>query len=380
MSEKNKKLRVLLVSPYSEKIVGGIINWTKYIVNYHSEHNDEIQLRLLNNENVEQIIGNANPLKRLVTGLGNYLPILREFKKCISQGSYDVAHISSSASFGLIRDLLLVKTARKHGVKICVHMHFGRIPQILATKGWENRLIRLLFKNADKVIVMDMGSYNALQKAGYDKMVYLPNPLSPYVVQIIEKSGNLERESRKIVYAGHIVESKGVVELIRACRQIEGVKLECLGKYATPEIKERLIELAGGRQEEWLSVPGNKPFEEVIQGMMTCAVFVLPSHSEGFPNVILEAMACGCPIVATPVGAIPEMLDVDSNNPCGIIVPVRDEVALRQSISDLIKDKEKAKTFGENARRRVMERYSMEKVWKQLVSIWEGVQDKSICE
>ena len=372
---ENKKLKVLLVSPYSEKAVGGIINWTKYIVNYHREHSDGIELRLLNNENAKQIVGGANPLRRLVAGLGNYLPILREFKKTLSERHYDVAHISSSASFGLIRDLLLVKAARKKGVKTCVHMHFGRIPQILQLGGWENRLMRSLFNAADKVIVMDMASYTALKDAGYEKMTYLPNPLSPEVIKVIEKNGRLERESRKIVYAGHLVESKGVAELVRACSQIEGVKLELIGKYATPEIKDRLMEIAGDRQEEWLSVPGNKPFEEVIQRMMTCAMFVLPSYSEGFPNVILEAMACGCPIVATPVGAIPEMLDMESERPCGICVPVKDDETLRQAILDLVEDRKKAEILGENARKRVMEKYSMEKVWKQLVGVWTGIQN-----
>lgn len=76
-------MKVLLVSPYSEKAVGGIINWTKYIVNYHREHYDGIELRFLNNENTKQIVGGANPLRRLVAGLGNYLPILRDFKKIL---------------------------------------------------------------------------------------------------------------------------------------------------------------------------------------------------------------------------------------------------------------------------------------------------------
>jgi glycosyltransferase involved in cell wall biosynthesis len=156
-------MKVLLVSPYSEKSVGGIINWTKFIVNYHREHNDGIELRLLNNENARQIVDGANPLRRLVAGLGNYLPILREFKRILSERHYDVAHISSSASLGLIRDLLLVKAARRKGVRTCVHMHFGRIPQILQSGGWEDWLMRSLFNAADKVLVMDRASYTSLK-------------------------------------------------------------------------------------------------------------------------------------------------------------------------------------------------------------------------
>ena len=106
---------------------------------------------------------------------------------------------------------------------------------------------------------------------------------------------------------------------------------------------------------------------------MTCSVFVLPSHTEGFPNVILESMACGCPIVATPVGAIPEMLDADSEKPCGVIVPVNDSVQLRTAIERILDDPAYASLISDNARQKVNEEYSMPKVWNQLVGIWREV-------
>ena len=117
MSDKNRKLKVLLVSPYSEKQVGGIINWTKYIVNYHRENDGE------------------------------------------------VAHICTSGSFGLIRDLLIVKAAQKKGVKTVAHTHFGRIPQILNSSGWETFLLKQLVKRVDCVAVMDIFTLKALREA-----------------------------------------------------------------------------------------------------------------------------------------------------------------------------------------------------------------------
>ena len=359
------------MSPYSEHLVGGIVNWTKYIVNYHKEHGGDVDLYLLNNENAEQIMGKVNPLKRLIAGIKNYYPVVRDFKTKVSEESFDIAHICSSASFGLIRDLLIVNEAKKRGIKTAVHMHFGRIPQILKTKSWERTLLLRLMRKVNCAVVMDNASLMALKEYGFNNVSYLPNPLSSEVQHVINKLGVLPRESRKVMFAGHVGEAKGVYELVEACSCIQDIKLEILGRLTTEDVKEQLIHLAGENAEKWLNIPGNKSMEDVIHEMLTCSVFVLPSYTEGFPNVILESMACGCPIVATPVGAIPEMLAIDSEKPCGVCVPVKSVDDLRANILDIIENHNLATKLGYNATNRVNEMYSMPKVWKQLLKIWE---------
>lgn len=175
------------------------------------------------------------------------------------------------------------------------------------------------------------------------------------------------------MYAGHVLPSKGLKELVGACREINQIKLEILGKVSDESFREQLFEIGGDNSKGWLDIPGNKPFEEVIKEMKSCGIFVLPSYSEGFPNVILESMACGCPIVATSVGAMPEMLDIEGENPCGICVPAKNVEELRNAITDLLDNPVKADAFGANARKRVNEQYAMPKVWEQLVLLWKNV-------
>lgn len=374
MDEK-KKLKVLLVSPYSEKAVGGINNWTKYIVNYQRQCGGEIDLTLVNNENAKQVFGASNPVKRLFAGLSNYLPVVRQFMETVANEHFDVAHICTSGSFGLIRDLLIVKAAKKKGVKTVAHTHFGRIPQILNSRGWETFLLKRLLMCVDCVAVMDGFSMKALKKHGYNNVRFVPNPLATDVQKLIEDGGDIVRNSRKIVYAGHVLPSKGLKELVEACREIYQIKLVILGKVSDEAFREQLYQIGGDKSKNWLEIPGNKPFVEVIQEMKSCGVFVLPSYSEGFPNVILESMACGCSIVTTAVGAMPEMLDIEGDRPCGICVPVKDVSSLRNAIVDLLGDTVKAKALGMNARNRVIERYSIPEVWKQLVGVWTDIQN-----
>lgn len=366
-------MKVILLSPYSENLVGGIINWTKYIVNYHRDEGGDIEMRLLNNAQAVGLYGTGNLVRRVITGFYNYLPICRKFKRIVSHEQFDIVHISSSASLGLIRDILISRIAHQNGVRVVVHMHFGRIPSILESAGWERWLLTILLKHIEKAIVMDMASYNALKEYGVDNVDYLPNPLSADVDKIIESHNNTQRNPYKLLFAGHIIAAKGVFELVEACKGIKNIKLQLLGHITDNETKQRLLDIAGPDAENWLSIPGNKTQEEVIQEMLSCSVFVLPSYSEGFPNVILESMACGCPIISTPVGAIPEMLDIDSDHPCGICVMPKDIDSLHQAIVRLLNEQKFASQLGLNAYRRVHSHYTMPIIWKQLVEMWDNV-------
>jgi glycosyltransferase involved in cell wall biosynthesis len=86
--------------------------------------------------------------------------------------------------------------------------------------------------------------------------------------------------------------------------------------------------------------------------------------------VILESMACGCSIVATSVGAIPEMLNIDSDSPCGITVDKQNVIELKQAIEKMLTDESFAQKCKNNAVKKVFSEYSMDVVWGNLVKIW----------
>lgn len=364
-------MKVLLVSPYGDHLNGGIAKWTDHIISYYKGHENDLNLELLYNANSKAGFGTDSTFRRIRNGIQNYYPLYKSFKKVTKQKQFDVAHLCTSASFGLLKDLAIVKQASKKGIKSVVHCHFGRIPKVLKATNWEHKLFVKLMQVVDQLVVMDMHSYRALKDYGYDKVSYLPNPLAVSVQQLIESNQDIQREPNKIVFAGHLVKDKGVYELVEACKQIKGVELELLGHIPDEEVKKQLVELSGDSTEAWLHIKGARPFEEVIREMCSCGVFALPSYSEGFPNVIIESMACGCPIVTTPVGAIPEMINVDSEEPCGICVEVRNVEKLKNVIVSLLENQEQAAQLGKRAKERVNEMYSIPKVWEQLVCIWK---------
>jgi glycosyltransferase involved in cell wall biosynthesis len=97
-------------------------------------------------------------------------------------------------------------------------------------------------------------------------------------------------------------------------------------------------------------------------------ILALPSHSEGSPNVVLEAMAAGLPIAATRVGGVPEIL---VNRETGLLVPARDPAAMTAAIRELLTDSELSNRLGETAVRQVQTTYTRDWYQRKLVSLYQ---------
>jgi len=92
--------------------------------------------------------------------------------------------------------------------------------------------------------------------------------------------------------------------------------------------------------------------------------FVLPSASgEGLPLVLLEAMACGLPVIATTVGGTPEIISHMKN---GVLVPPRNPEAMAEALSKLLAEEKLGQTIGEEAKKNVEDRFTWEENLRQL--------------
>lgn len=362
------RCKVLICSPMN--IQGGITQWTKHIKEYYIIHkNNIVEIDFFAMDRSGYVSDELSFIKRAIWGLRDYICLSKKLlQKIKNDNRYNVIHIASSASISLIKDIYILKKLRHFGGKTIIHFHFGRIPQLYKSQNWEWMLIRKVIALASSVIVIDRSSYEALLDAGFTNVVLIPNPLSPNVERLVKNNSTVERLENRILFAGHVIKTKGVFELIEACKDIPDIELKLIGKVL-PEVEAEL-------RKRWrygkgnLVITNNIPFEDVVKEMMSCSLFVLPTYTEGFPNVILESMACGCPIITTPVGAIPEMLDIGGKKECGICVETQTVASLKMAIEKLLKDTELAYKLGNNAKNRVTSEYSMEKVWKQMCMIW----------
>lgn len=364
-------MKVLLISPYSG-VIGGISKWTKHIISHFKKSEKDLEIELFDFSRVVNGQTISSDFRRLALAVKEYSSLTYTAIRSIIMSDSDIVHICTSASYLLFKDILLATVSRLCGKKSVIHFHFGRIPDLADGSSMEWILIRLLLLISNTGVVLDSASLKALRSKNINNVCLLANPLSPEVLDIIDSHSDIVREPRTLVFCGHVIETKGVFELIDACKQIPDIKLRLYG-CVSEEMKLKLKEHLNGCDDSWISVLGEQDYETVIKGMLSAGVFVLPTYTEGFPNVILESMACRCPIVTTSVGAIPEMLDTYSDNRCGICVNPRDVDELRAAIVTMLTSTDIAGKYAENARARVISMYSMPQVANALVEIWKQI-------
>ncbi|MFQ5669712.1 MAG: glycosyltransferase family 4 protein [Acidobacteriota bacterium] len=154
---------------------------------------------------------------------------------------------------------------------------------------------------------------------------------------------------------GSLKKIKGQDDLLEAFQRLhhEGLPATILLAGAGPEesrLRERVGQMQGSSRVHFLG--RREDVENIYNALDIC---VIPSRSEGLPNVILEAMACGLPVIATPVGGIPEVVEHGRE---GFLYPVGDAAALAGYLGTLARDPALRLRMGRAARRRAEERFS----------------------
>lgn len=318
---------------------------------------------------------------RVIGGLWQALRDSIKVYRAIRVSRPDVIHICTSASLATAKDILILFMARVLGVRRVTHYHFGRLPTIINTRGWEWQLSRRAIALSDTILVLDKSSEDSVRQALPSVSVQrIPNPIG---IDMIRKAVP-RAESKKlasclpsIIYAGWVVPTKGVRELVEACCAIEGIPFELnIVGNVLDDFRLELETIAAQREKgKWLKFHGQLEWEGAIAATFKADVFVLPSYTEGFPNVILEAMALGKPIVATSVGAIPEMLGDGTTEPCGVLVSPCNVEELRAAILFVLTHPEEAIVYGERAKRKALKLYSMDRVLDQYAGLWRSLKE-----
>jgi glycosyltransferase involved in cell wall biosynthesis len=275
-----------------------------------------------------------------------------------------IVHINTAMDLKAFwRDLAYLLVARLLGRRIVYQIHGGALPEAFtrdrAGFAW---LVRAVCRIPDSFVLIARIEDQAWRRFMPDLSTrVIANAIDTRWVPESNDSGLRASGELRLVYLGRIVESKGLFEAV-----------EALAQLAQDGVPARLTIAGSGADEarlrghvEQLGIADRVSFAGPVFGRdkerfwLQADVLVFPTWSEGLPYSLLEAMAAGVLPITCPVGAIP---DVITDRRDGLLVPLRDPVALAAAIRWVHEHRDEARTIAQAASQRVSHQYTVERL------------------
>jgi glycosyltransferase involved in cell wall biosynthesis len=273
-------------------------------------------------------------------------------------------HVAMYGSFW--RKLLFAVFVRFFGVPVILHLHSGRTKVFYDTlPRFAQRLISRQLSVAEAVIVLSESWRSfVLGIAPKAHVIVMPN-----YVEIPQKPAIPNYEAQvKLLFLGLIGENKGIYDLLSAfAAAIKNEPRLFLRIGGNGEVEKARIcvhELGLAAHVEFLGWVDGETKNELLSDT---DIFVLPSYNEGLPVSVLEAMSWGIPVITTPVGGIPELIEDQVN---GFLVPPGDISALQQLLECLAQHPARRRQAGLAGRITVQKQYSKEAVLPKLEALY----------
>ena len=366
---KEKKIKVLMVGP-DRQGRGGIAS----VVNeyYEAGIEDQIQLRYI------ATMKDGSKLKKVLIAARGLI----EF--CVCMPTYEIVHVHMASRASFYRKSIFVRLAYKSGKKIVIHVHGAQFQQFVEQEcnARQQAQVRHIFEMADLVLCLSKEWQEYFEGiCSPDKIRVLHNAVP--MPQETEQSKNLEvppisgvpkilhyrnKPNDNILFLGRVGERKGMTDLLQIMPKLIAdnpkVKLYVGGDGEIRRYEKLCNELNIGESVQFL---GWLSKEEKAKYLKLCSIFVLPSYNEGMPVSLLEAMSYGCAVVASNVGGIPQVMNHQVN---GIMIEPGDQVALKQSLQELLQNPELKTQMSEEAVRTISEEFSIEKNIAKLVGMY----------
>jgi glycosyltransferase involved in cell wall biosynthesis len=272
-------------------------------------------------------------------------------------------HAASNASF--VRKSLLLLLARAAGCKTVFHLHGACFDRYAAQAGpLMRRWIRHTLEASSLVIALSARWAGLVREvAPRARVTVVPNavPLPPAPSLGAGQPG-------RVLFLGQLERRKGVYELLDAFAALlpafPQASLALGGQGELGAVRRRAAELGIEHQVVLLGwIDGPEKQAELARA----AVFCLPSHAEGLPMAMLEAMAAGKPVVVTPVGGIPDAVQ-DGDN--GLLVAPGQVAPLAGALARLLGDAGLRQRLGQRARATIAARFDAAVVTGRISDIY----------
>lgn len=359
------KIRVLFVGGFKEVAldgsVGGQILACRTLI--ESPISNHVEWHLL--DTTQRSVPPASVPVRFVAAAQRLILFLKH----IWHDSPDATLIFSSFGTSLLEKGLMAILAKHSGVGVVFAPRSGLVLRAMQRSLSWRKCVRLILRYSDCVMCQSES-----WKRVYAQVSGLPSSRFVVIRNWIDSrdySTLAEPPAPppvRVLYMGWFEPYKGVYDLVEAISRkrggLAGTRVTMCGKGAEFEGVQRRIRELG--LHEQIELPGWVTGRQKMEQIQKAHIFVLPSHHEGFPNALLEAMAAGKAVVATAVGGVPELL---TSPLLGRLVQPRNVDALGNAIVECVADPEFRRVLGRNARAHVLENHEIGRVWPRVLEM-----------
>lgn len=310
----------------------------------------------------------------IFTQLRSWLPALCRVLLLLVQGRVALLHVHSAAYGSFWRKSALCALACAFRVPYLLHLHDGRFAVFYqrGCHGFAKAWVRAVLRKAARVVVLTERWRDEVRNIEPTARIAIIG--NPVAVSILVRPS--QRPACSVLFLGWLHRDKGVLDLMHAIPHVLRSVPEATFVLAGSGDVDSMTRLARSlRIEHAVHWPGWVDGAEKDNLLRKADVFVLPSYYEGLPLGVLEAMACGVPVVATSVGGIPDVIEDRIN---GLLVDPGKPEALARAIVTLLKDDALRARLREAAHRDVRKRFSAETVVEDLESLYRelGIQER----
>lgn len=233
-------------------------------------------------------------------------------------------------------------------------------------KKWKMHLIyfleKLAYKNADAIIVASKGEEEFIKgkyNISLEKIRYIPN----YIDTDLFMPLNINKENR-ICCVAKLENQKNLFNLIKAVSDLK-IKLVIFGNGSLKEELENFAKNLNANVE----FLGNISNKELPIELNKSKLFALPSFYEGCPKAILEAMACGLPVIGTEVDGTNEIIKQKEN---GYLAETSVD-SIKKAIKEILNDKGLQEKISQNARKTILDNFSLEEMINKEIKVYKTI-------
>jgi glycosyltransferase involved in cell wall biosynthesis len=288
------------------------------------------------------------------------------FAALLAQHRRAVLHVHTAAGASFARDMLYMGAALAARCPLILHLHGGGFDRFYDEAGAGQGVIRFFLERAACVVLPSQRLASWLHSVTPAvRATFLPSP----VVMAPPPQGGAR--PNLILFLGRLHADKGIYDLLDAVSQLRSavpdVRLVCAGdgeRIAVARYAERLGIADAVKFTGWVGPSGKRALLE------SAAVYALPSYGEGMPMSLLEAMSAAVPVVASPVGGVPEVV-VDGAS--GFLAAPGDVATLQRLLRKLLLDRSLGARVGAAGRETVRARFAAERALPALEDLYAGI-------